>query len=605
MSNKSESYTWPLLLRKISLVALIIFLIVLTLVIFFGAKEKKIPLAGTEPAAADNVRSLEENLTAVEFRAEGGKIKIRADLASIDQKGNQLLSGNVEFIQDRSDFNLRLKAREATIGSDKEELSARGTVEVESGEVRLSATNLTYQMKSGLLQVENLKLTIGPLEISAPQADYYSVGRKGSCPQGAVLTLVGLKPPLVVKGERLMFDLDSGQVEADGFMFENGSWSGLASVGTLLLAQANFEPMKIELAGKAFFKLRQEEDSATFNHLDLKSDRIILTRQQVDWTLLVPDGWEMRAEDSQQKVEGNGEKIELTFKPGGQATYFLAQAATLIVFKDGKKEVELQADRLKEDLLSGLISLDASARLISNEFRLEASWLQFDLASSGFRAEQAQLEISPIFFKSAGPFFKADRPLLAYGQEARSSSQRIELSGQVTIWQEENVFGCDQAFFDKETGEINLAGGIKANLAYGSPAGSRVKGAEIRAGQLSLQPADRAIRAWEKAAFSGGGVKIQAQQLTFYFEGGKSDELTSLKMSGVVRLVWKDYEFQATEGLYFPAEEIFVFSGQATFKDTEGNLVEADKLTLFTLDDRITVENKGKKRAMTVLRRAK
>jgi len=76
-------------------------------------------------------------------------------------------------------------------------------------------------------------------------------------------------------------------------------------------------------------------------------------------------------------------------------------------------------------------------------------------------------------------------------------------------------------------------------------------------------------------------------------------------MSGVVRLVWKDYEFQATEGLYFPAEEIFVFSGQATFKDTEGNLVEADKLTLFTLDDRITVENKGKKRAMTVLRRAK
>nr|HUM35143.1 hypothetical protein [Candidatus Saccharicenans sp.] len=166
MPNKSKSYAWPFLLRKVSLLALITFLIVLTLVIFFGAREKKIPLAGTGPAAADNVQSLEENLTAVEFRAEGGKIKIRADLASIDQKGNQLLSGNVELIQDRPDFNLRLKAGEVTIGSGKEELSARGTVEVESGEVRLSTPYLTYKFKSGLLQAENLKLVIGPLEIS-------------------------------------------------------------------------------------------------------------------------------------------------------------------------------------------------------------------------------------------------------------------------------------------------------------------------------------------------------------------------------------------------------------------------------------------------------
>ena len=605
MSNKSESYTWPLLLRKISLLALIIFLTVLTIVIFVGAKEKKIPVAGTGPAAADNVRSLEENLTAVEFRAEGGKIKIRADLASIDQDGNQLLSGNVEFIQDRPDFNLRLKAREATIGPGKEELLARGTVEVESGEVKLSTPYLSYKLKSGLLQAENLKLVSGPLEISAPRVDYDPVARKGSCQQGAVLSLVGLKPPLVVKGERLGFDLDTGQVEADGFIFENGSWSGLASIGTLLLAPANFEPMKIELAGKVFFNLRPKEESSTFTYLNLRSDRIILTKQQADWTLLAPGGWEMRAEDSQQKLEGNGEKMELTFKPEGQATSFLAQAATLTVFKDGKKEVELRADRLKEDLVSGLISLDASARLISKEFRLEASWLQFDLASSGFRAEQARLEISPSFFKVTGPFFKNDRPLLATGQEARGSSQGIELSGQVAIWQEENIFRCGQAFFDKETGEINLTGEIKANLAYSGPAGSGVKEAEIKAGDLSLLPADRAFRAGKAAAFSGGRGKIQAQQLTFYFEGEKPDELTNLKMSGVVRLVWKDYEFQAAEGLYLPAEEVFVFSGQATLKDTEGNLVEADKLTLFTLDDKITIENKGKKRAMTVLRRGK
>ena len=605
MSNKSKSYAWPFLLRKVSLLALITFLIVLTLVIFFGAREKKIPLAGTGPAAADNVQSLEENLTAVEFRAEGGKIKIRADLASIDQKGNQLLSGNVELIQDRPDFNLRLKAGEVTIGSGKEELSARGTVEVESGEVRLSTPYLTYKFKSGLLQAENLKLASGALEISAPRADYDPVARKGSCQQGAVLSMTGLKLPLVVKGERLKFDLDSGQVEADGFMFENGSWSALASVGTLLLAPANFEPVKIELAGKAFFNLRQKEDRSTFSYLDLRSDRIILTRQQADWTLLAPGGWEMKTQDNEKKLEGEGEKMKLTFKPEGQATSFLAQAAILTVFKDGKKEVELRADRLEEDLISGLISLSASARLISNEFRLEASWLQFHLTSSGFRGEQAQLEISPLFFKLAGPFFKNDRPLLASGQEVRGSSQRIELGGQVVIWQEENVFRCDTAFFDKETEEINLTGGIKANLAYSSSAGSGVKRAEIKAGELRLLAADRTFWAGEQATFSGEGVKVQAQQLTFYFEGEQPDELTSLKMGGAVRLVWKDYEFQAAEGLYLPAEEVFVFNGQAILKDTEGNLVEADKLTLFTLDDRITIENKGKKRAMTVLRRGK
>ncbi|HNS06265.1 MAG TPA: hypothetical protein PKH53_09695, partial [Candidatus Saccharicenans sp.] len=147
MSNKSESYIWPLLLRRISLLALIAFLIILTLIIIFGAKEKKITLTGAARVAADNVQSLEENLTAVEIRAEGGKIKIRADLASIDKRGNQLLSGNVEFIQDRTDFQLKLNAGEVIIGPGSEELSARGIVEVESGEVKLSTPYLTYKLK--------------------------------------------------------------------------------------------------------------------------------------------------------------------------------------------------------------------------------------------------------------------------------------------------------------------------------------------------------------------------------------------------------------------------------------------------------------------------
>lgn len=605
MSNKSESYIWPLLLRRISLLALIAFLIILTLIIIFGAKEKKITLTGAARVAADNVQSLEENLTAVEIRAEGGKIKIRADLASIDKRGNQLLSGNVEFIQDRTDFQLKLNAGEVIIGPGSEELSARGIVEVESGEVKLSTPYLTYKLKSGLLQAENLKLAIGPLEISAPRVDYDLIARQGQCHQGAVLNLTGLEPPLVVRGKKLKFNLESGQVEASGFMFENGSWSGLASAGTLLLAKANFEPEQVELEGKAFFNLRQKENSSTFTCLDLRAERMILTRQQADWLLLAPGSWEMRAEDSQKKLEGKGERLELTFKPEGQAISFLGQAAMLSVFKDGKKEIELQAERLKEDLLRDQINLNSSARLISNEFKIEASSIQLDQAGSDFKAEQARLEISPSFFKVTGPFFKNDRPLLATGQEARGSSQGIELSGQVTIWQEENVFWCGQARLDKETGEIKLTGGIKANLAYSCEAGSVLKRAEIKADELSLLPADRAFRAEYETNFSGEEFKIQAQQLTFYFEGEKPDELTRLEMSGPVGFVLKDYEFQAAGGLYLPAEEVFVLSGQATMKDTEGNQIEADKLTLLTLDDRITVENKGRKRSMTVLRRGK
>ncbi|HOL68282.1 MAG TPA: hypothetical protein PKX93_12580, partial [bacterium] len=171
--------------------------------------------------------------------------------------------------------------------------------------------------------------------------------------------------------------------------------------------------------------------------------------------------------------------------------------------------------------------------------------------------------------------------------------------------QEENGFWGGQARLDKETGEIKLTGGIKANLAYSCEAGSVLKRAEIKADELSLLPADRAFRAEYETNFSGEEFKIQAQQLTFYFEGEKPDELTRLEMSGPVSFVWKDYEFQGAGGLYLPAEEVFVLSGQATMKDTEGNQIEADKLTLLTLDDRITVENKGRKRSMTVLRRGK
>ena len=604
MPNKYASYTWPFLFRKIILLGLIAFLAVISVAVFFGAKEKKINLARPAPAPAPDVQSLGESFTAFESSAEEGKIKIRADLASIDREDNQQLRGNVEFFQEKLDFKLALKTREATVSPGREELLAAGSVEVETGDLKLSAPRLTYKLKSGLLQAEDLKLTIGYLEVSAPWADYDLKEKRGRFQRGAVIRITGLKPPLMVRGENMDFDLKSGLIRAAGVELESSPMSALAPAGIFLLDKVNFEPVEIKLEGKSLLDWRQKETGSTFSHLKLASDKINLCRQEGNWAVRSQAEWAMKAEGSSREMEGSGEEIELVFEAEEKAAPFLAWKAALVVLKEGEKEIELQAEKIKGDLVTGKISLHSSARLISTEFNVEASSLEFELSGSSFLADRAKLEINPSFFRSSGLFFSKDRPMLATGREVSGSRERIDLSGQVTLWQGENIFLAGRAALDKGTEIIEFTGSVKASLAY-SQAKSSVKKAEISARELTLLPGRHALQARQEVKLSQPEFNIQAKQITFYFEEQDSDELTGLEIGGLDRLSWHEYEFSSKEAIYRPKEEAFVFRGQATMKDDEGNLVEADKLTLFTLDDKITVEIQGRKRSVTILRRGK
>jgi len=604
MPKKYASYGWLPRLRKIVLLILIAFIAALGLIIFLGSKEKKVSRPQPELAVADNIQSLEENFTALEVNSEGGKIKIRADLASIDEENNQRLRGNVEFSQEKPDFKLVLKADQAGLTPGWQNLRAEGSVEIKSGDLTLSAPDLTYDLKTGLLQAENLHFDLRGLEISAAGAAYDFRDRKGQFEKGAGLKINSLEPPLIIKGNRVDFDLKTGLIQASGLKFNQGSMSGTALEGTLLLDENNFEPEEIRLEGKAFFDLRQMEKGSTFSSLNLAAAKMILTRQQGTWILKAPGGWELKAEGSSRDLEGNGEEIKLNLNSAGPATSFMAGKAALTVFDGGEKGLELDGEGLEDNLLTGRISLQASARLTYPEFKLESKNLELELSDFGFKANQVRLEISPDFFKPAVSFFKKDRPLTAEGVEASGNRERIDLNGQAVLRQEENVFLAGTASVDKKTGIIALSHGVKANFDY-SQGGSQLKKAELSAKELSLLPSSLALEARGGVTFLSAEFRLQAGRLVFYFEKENSNELTRLEADGPVSLYWHDYEFNSKEASYRPAEEVFVFSGRAKLKDKEGNLAEADKLTLFTLDDKITVENQGKKRSVTILRRGK
>lgn len=604
MPKKYASYGWLPLVRKIVLLVLVAFIASIVLIIFLGSKEKKVSRPDPGGVLPDKVQSREENFTALEVTSQGGKIKVRADLASIDEENNRQLKGNVEFFQEKPDFQLILKADQAGLASGWQNLLAKGSVEIKSGDLTLSAPDLTYDLKTGLLQAENLRFDLRSLEISATGATYDLKDRKGQFQKGAVIKINSLEPPLIVSGNRVDFDLKAGLVQAGGLKFNQGSMSGTALGGTLLLDENNFVPEEIRLEGKAFFNLRQMEEASTFSSLNLATAKMILTRQQGSWLLQAPGSWELKAEGRSGDLAGQGEEIELIFNSEGQAVSFLARKAVLLVFDGGEKRLELEGQGLEDNLLTGKISLQASARLTYPEFKLKSKSLELEMSDLSFKANRVKFEISPDFFKLAVSFFKKDRPLTAGGAEASGNRARIDLKGQTVLRQDENVFLAGRASVDRETGMIALSDGIKANLAY-RQAGSKIKRAELSAKELSLLPSGLALEARREVNFLSDEFKLQAGRLIFYFERENSDELTRLEADGPVRLSWHDYEFDSKEATYRPAEEVFIFSGLAKLKDKDGNRVEADKLTLFTLDDKITVENQGKKRSVTTLRREK
>ena len=604
MPKKYASYGWLPLVRKIILLVLIAFIASIVLIIFLGSKEQKISRPEPGGVLPDKVQSLEENFTAVEVTSQGGKIKVRADLGSIDEENNQQLKGNVEFSQEQPDFELILKADQAGLASGWQNLLAKGAVKIKSGELKLSAPDLTYDLKTGLLQAENLRFELRSLEMSAAGATYDFKDRKGKFQKGAVIKINSLEPPLIVSGNRVDFDLKAGLIQASGLKFENGPVSGNGSEGVLLLAGSDFEPEELRLNGQAFLDLKQKEPGSTFYHLNLATAKMSLTRQQGSWFLQAPGSWELKAEGSSHDLTGQGEEIKLIFNPDGQAASFLARKAVLAVFDGEEKRLELEGQELEDNLLTGKISLQASARLTYPEFKLESNGLELEMSDLSFKANGVKLELSPDFFKLAVSFFKKGRPLIAGGDEASGNRERIDLNGQTALRQDENVFLAGRASVDRETGMIALSDGIKANLVY-SQADSKIKKAGLSAKELSLLPSGLAFEARGEVSFISDEFKLQARRLIFYFEKENSDELTRLEADGRVRLSWHDYQFDSKEAIYRPAEEVFIFCGQAKLKDKDGNRVEADKLTLFTLDDKITVENQGKKRSVTILRRGK
>ncbi|MDD8021369.1 MAG: hypothetical protein PHU81_09400 [Acidobacteriota bacterium] len=604
MPNKYASSNWPFFLRKIILLALTAFIAVLGLIIFLGSKGKRLSPPQTESVSSGDVQSLEENFTAFELTESGGRITIKANLASVDREKNQELKGKVEFFQEKPDFELVLKAQEAVIDPGRRTLRARGSVEVKTEAMQLSSPLLTYELKSGLLEAENLKLNIKDLEILASEANYDFNRQQGQLQAEAMVKVQDLREPLIMTARRMRFDLKAGLIQAEGVKFENGPMSGMAAEARLVLDRVNYRPEEIALNGKAVLDLRQEENDTSFPFIRLAASKIILVRQQASWLLKAPDRWEIKAKGSSREMEGCGENIELLINADGEAVSFMARKTALSFFQQGEKEIELQAEKIVENLLTGEIQLLSEARLVSTGLRLEASSLQFELSDLSFKADEGKIQIDPVFFKISGIFFKEELPLLAAGSGLSRLGGKIELSHEVNLWQGENHFLAGLASFYKDTGIIELKNGVKANLIY-RRSGTALEKAGLSAGELSFLPSRRALQASKDVCFLPPGLKLQADLITFYFEKDNSDELTRLEIGGPVHLTWNDYEFNSQEAIYSLEKETFVFSGLARLKDKEGNLVEADKLTLLTLDDKIIVENQGRKRSVTILRRGK
>jgi lipopolysaccharide export system protein LptA len=62
-------------------------------------------------------------------------------------------------------------------------------------------------------------------------------------------------------------------------------------------------------------------------------------------------------------------------------------------------------------------------------------------------------------------------------------------------------------------------------------------------------------------------------------------------------------EARGKEAIYDPDKETIILLGNPVLEDKEKGITKGDKLTFYISDGRIFVENKGKERSVTVIKR--
>ncbi len=561
-----------------------------------------------------------ENMKRGEFFEEkGGKITLDGKFAEqfVDEEGLLHAVGNVQF---RYRGKYELYADEIVYDQEWTHFLLKGKAKIRYEEAILEGSFLEYDRTAGIFKTdENASFSSERITGFAKEMIYFEEEERLELKGQVYLELttrLDSSSPMIIEGERFAYlrALKKGQMEG-GVSFSQGKSHGTADSVEFELFPEEEHVRSVLLKGNVVGTIVEDGDGRIERHVEADEVKLraflnfpkihaIEAEGHCFFTFLFPSG------NSQQ---GESESLKFILNRQGGLREFHALGKARLVDVDGetKEERVVKGDSLvivetREGLqIKGTDENKAS--LSSKDYEISAKEIILDTEKNNLEAtDQVKVILNPGSGENAMGFFSQDKSIFITADKMRYSAEqkRFLFTGGIKSWQEKEILITEELSVDQRTGKIECVGQVKSIFTYESKNSQDPGRVEISAQTMSYIPEENSI------IFSGGSgvcslkvreVRMTSQSINIHLGEGQG-KMQKFLAKGKVIIAQLQSEGRGEEAHIDVENETIVLLGNPVLIDKDKGKIEGDKLTFFIADDRITVENQGQERSLTVIK---
>ncbi len=607
----------------------------------------------------DDHYHLEGNVRIVLFKKREGKdIFISGDEVIYDKDQIKfIIRGDVEIRHE----DLKIEAESLEYNADEERFKSEEGVHFSSQRLGGKAQNLDYSLKEKRLTLwENASLEFMPedsssipVTIQGDKIDYLKAqklcvlqgnGRlfRGKSRSSADL----LKVELLGEEQNIKSLYLKGNAQAYLEDEEEGDGQVRMISGDEISLHAFFEQPKIrfiEAAGKCFFKsistpeewtqieagtIRFELDAggrlASF-HAQTEVRMQEKREESREQRIIVGDVVIFDGERNELQVLGNSRTKAriMTESNEIQAHELIASLDSDDLNANGDVKVVLRSD--EEEGSVGFFSSDEPVLITAQEMRYfgEGERFVFNRGINITQKNQALTAEESLFVgkdglgayggvkmslvdvrgeSEASGFFAPEQPVFISAREMRFSneSKHFLFYRDVKIWQQKKTLFAELIRLHQDSREFVCTGGVRSVIPV-VPKDKSEERLEISAERMRFIPDENVISYEENSLLRAQDVSLNAQSVSVYLSKDKGD-LLEIIAQGNVMIAKEQTEGRGEKAKYDLNNNSIEITGNPVFIDKHKGRTEGDKLTFSISDDRITVENKGRDRSITVIK---
>lgn len=608
------------------ILALSLFLSVFLLIIYFflisgGIRKTQLRPTLSEQFLPGKKIEQQTKVRFVEFKGDLGRIEVKAERHLALDEQHYRLEGQVE-IHDfgrRPELESWARAEAAVYDVDWTRVVLTGRVSIKRQGVVITADKVIYLRPEESLQAEgDVNLQFKRLYIEAEEMIYSFQDEVTSFKREVKVKWQPETPalaPYKLQSESLFYDRKQHKGRLEGnvhfFQAENRGEAGWAE---FLLSDDELYVLRLELGGGVKGEGRGEATSISLeaSHLLVKP----FVNSSRPHALEAGGNCLLRLHNQESETDFAGESLTIVLDRWGKLRELkldqearwrrqnLATAEMLesrgekVVYLPPKSHLEIKSPEKK------------AASLVSERVIVTAAEMTLNIDTQDLEArEEVQLAIKPAGTKKKkkGHLFSEEKQI--YGRAAlllyHWQQHRLVLEKGVRLWQEETSLQAEKVVLDSETQELEAHDGVKmVAIRKAKREASPLRLVQIAAWQLKYEPTANKLHFVGPCEMGAANWQVKSGEVVIYLAKDSADP-ERLEAKGKVDLTRNGTKATADRGRYEWEEDVFILEGNPVLEDSRQGKIRGDKLTFHLVDGRIVVENQGRGRSLSVIKKEK